>query len=43
MTIKKKTSSQFDINMEIQFGDRVGHGVWLIEAKLFRLQSLHIF
>ena len=25
-----------DINMEIQFGERVGHGGWLIGPKLFR-------
>ena len=24
------------INMEIQFGERVGHGGWLIGPKLFR-------
>ena len=26
----------FNINMEIQFGERVGHEGWLIEPKLFR-------
>ena len=25
-----------DINIEIQFGERVGHGGWLIGPKLFR-------
>ena len=29
-----------DINMEIQFGERVGHGGWLIRTKLFRPKAL---
>ena len=28
--------NDIDINMEIQFGERVGHGGWLIGPKLFR-------
>ena len=28
-----------DINMEIQFGERVGHGGWLIGPKLFRPEA----
>ena len=28
-----------NINMEIQFGERVGHGGWLIGPKLFRPES----
>ena len=27
------------INMEIQFGERVGHGGWLIGPKLFRPEA----
>ena len=27
--------ADIDINMEIQFGERVGHGGWLIGLKLF--------
>ena len=27
--------NDIDINMEIQFGERVGHGGWLIGLKLF--------
>ena len=29
----------FNINMEIQFGERVGHEGWLIEPKLFRPEA----
>ena len=29
-----------DINMGIQFGERVGHGGWLIGPKLFRPEAL---
>ena len=35
-----------NITMEIQFGDRVGHGGWLIGPKLFRsklTQHAHLF
>ena len=28
-------NKKIDINMEIQFGERVGHGSWLIGPKLF--------
>ena len=28
-----------DINMEIQFGERVGHGGWLIRPKLFQPEA----
>ena len=28
-----------DINMEIQFGEKVGHMGWLIEPKLFRPEA----
>ena len=28
--------ADIDINMEIQFGERVGHGGWLIGPKIFR-------
>ena len=34
MKIKK-----IDINMEIRFGERVGHGGWLIGPKLFRPEA----
>ena len=32
---KKKTDIDFYINMEIQFGERVGHGCWLIGPNFF--------
>ena len=35
-----------DINMEIQFGERVGHGSWLIGPKFSSTRSLpdlHVF
>ena len=28
-----------DVNIEIQFGERVGHGGWLIGPKLFRPEA----
>ena len=31
--------NDIDINMEIQFGERVGHGGWLIGPKLFRPEA----
>ena len=30
---------EVDINMEIQFGERVGHGGWLIGPKLFQSKA----
>ena len=32
----KKNDIDIDINMEIQFGKRVGHGGWLVWPKLLR-------
>ena len=34
--------ADININMEIQFGERVGHGGWLIGPKLFRLKAYPI-
>ena len=31
--------ADIDIDMEIQFGERVGHGCWLIGPKLFRPEA----
>ena len=31
--------NDIDINMEIQFGERVGHGGWLIGPKLFQPEA----
>ena len=31
--------ADIDINMEIQFGERVGHGGWSIGPKLFRPEA----
>ena len=31
--------ADININMEIQFGERVGHGGWLIGPKLFRPEA----
>ena len=33
--------ADIDINIEIQFGERVGHGGWLIGPKLFRPKPLY--
>ena len=30
MEVNKKNDIDIDINMEIQFGERVGHGAWLM-------------
>ena len=35
MSDEKQTRIDIDINMEIQFGERVGYGGWLIGPKLF--------
>ena len=35
----KKMILPIGINMEIQFGERVGHGGWLIRPKLFRTKA----
>ena len=32
-------NTNIDINMEIQFDERVGHGVWLIGPELFRPEA----
>ena len=43
---KYRVYNDIDINMEIEFGEIVGHGGWLIGPRLFRpkaLPSLHIF
>ena len=32
--------NEIDINMEIQFGERVGHGVWSIVPKRFRPEAI---
>ena len=36
----KKIDIDIDINMEIQFGERVGHRDWLIGPKLFSTPPL---
>ena len=35
--------ADIDIDMEIQFGERFGHGGWLIGFKLFRLNAYPTF
>ena len=37
------TNIDIHINMEIQFGERFGHGGWLIGFKLFRLNAYPTF
>ena len=37
------TNIHIHINMEIQFGERFGHGGWLIGFKLFRLNAYPTF
>ena len=37
--IVSKKRIDFDINIEIQFGERVGHRGWLIGPKLFRPEA----
>ena len=36
---KENNDIVMNINMEIQFGERVGHGGWLIGLKLFRTEA----
>ena len=38
--VAKKIDIDVNINMEIHFGERVGHGSWLIGPKLFRPEAL---
>ena len=38
--VEEKNEIGININMEIQFGERVGHGSWLIGPKLFGPEAL---
>ena len=38
--VEKKKEIVININMEIQFGERVGHGSWLIGSKLFLPEAI---
>ena len=40
MELDMVADNGIDIDMEIQFGERIGHGVCLIGPKLFLTQSL---
>ena len=44
--VEEKNEIGININMEIQFGERVGHGSWLIGPKFSSTRSLpdlHVF
>ena len=43
MKTKKLDDMVIDINMEIRFGERVGHGGWLIGPNLFRPKACPAF
>ena len=40
MEVDMVADIDIDIDMEVQFGERVGHGCWLIGPKLFRPEAL---
>ena len=39
MVANMEVDKVLDVNMEIQFCERVGHGGWLIGPKLFRPEA----